>query len=194
VGMLYERRHTRLISEYGGIAKQVPWLATAFVVVTLSSVGLPGTNGFVGEFLILAGTWLGRMPGTQWLAVAGASGVILGAVYMLWLVERVFFGTITSDENRHLPDFSLREVFVIAPMIALIVVMGLAPQPFLAPARPAVDRLVARMQQADQRLRVRDPSRPPSVGTQTPALAQAPAAPPGALAALPPSVPAAEGH
>jgi len=185
VGMLYERRHTRLISEYGGIARQVPWIATAFVVVTLSSIGLPGTNGFVGEFLILAGTWLGRMPGTQVLAAIAATGVVLGAVYMLWLVERVFFGTIRNDENRHLPDLSLREALVIAPMVVAIVVMGLSPQPFLAPARPAVDRLVARMQEADARLRAADPSRPPSVGTTPPAVAASPRAPAGALAALP---------
>jgi NADH-quinone oxidoreductase subunit M len=180
VGMLYERRHTRLIAEYGGVAKQVPWLATAFVVVTLSSIGLPGTNGFVGEFLILAGTWLGRMPGAQVLAAVGASGVILGAVYMLWLVERVFFGPIAREENRRLPDLSLREALVIAPMLLLIVVMGLVPQPFLAPAKPAVDRLVLRMQQADQR---RSPGRP-TVGRQPPALA-AGGAPAGALAAAP---------
>ncbi len=186
VGMLYERRHTRLISEYGGVAKQVPWIATAFVVVTLSSIGLPGTNGFVGEFLILSGTWLGRMPGTQLAAAVAATGVILGAVYMLWLVERVFYGKIGNEENRRLPDLSLREAFVIVPMIALIVVMGLVPQPFLAPARPAVERLVTRMQEADRRLRARDPARPPSVGTQPPAVAGLPAAAPGgALAALP---------
>jgi NADH-quinone oxidoreductase subunit M len=185
VGMLYERRHTRLISEYGGIARQVPWIATAFVVVTLSSIGLPGTNGFVGEFLILAGTWLGRMPGTQVLAAVAATGVVLGAVYMLWLVERVFFGTIRNDENRHLPDLSLREALVIAPMVVAIAVMGLSPQPFLAPARPAVDRLVARMQEADARLRAADPSRPPSVGTTPPAVAASPRVPAGALAALP---------
>jgi len=187
VGMLYERRHTRLISDYGGIAKRVPWLATAFVVVTLSSIGLPGTNGFVGEFLILAGTWLGRMPRTQLLAAIAASGVILGAVYMLWLVERVFYGKNANPENQHLPDLSLREALVIAPMILLIVVMGLAPQPFLAPARPAVDRLVARMQDADRRLRAQDPSRPPSVGTQPPVVAALPAQPEGALAVLPPA-------
>jgi NADH-quinone oxidoreductase subunit M len=186
VGMLYERRHTRLISEYGGIARQVPWIATAFVVVTLSSIGLPGTNGFVGEFLILAGTWLGRMPGTQLLAAIGATGVILGAVYMLWLVERVFFGKLDAAENRLLPDLSLREALVIAPMIALIVVMGLVPQPFLAPARPAVERLVTRMQDADRRLRALDPARRPSVGTQPPAVAGLPAAAPDrALAVLP---------
>jgi NADH-quinone oxidoreductase subunit M len=156
-------------------------------VVTLSSIGLPGTNGFVGEFLILAGTWLGRMPRTQILAAVGATGVILGAVYMLWLVERVFFGTIRKEENRLLPDLSLRESLVLAPMVLAIVVMGLAPQPFLAPAKPAVDRLVVRMQEADRRLRARDPSRPPTVGTEVPALASGSQAPAGALAARPPA-------
>src|SRR5512147_2039476 len=98
VGMLYERRHTRLIAEYGGIAKQVPLIATAFVIVTLSSIGLPGTNGFVGEFLILSGTWLSRLRSSAWFAAVAATGVILGAVYMLTLVQRVFFGKITNPE------------------------------------------------------------------------------------------------
>jgi len=151
-------------------------------VVTLSSIGLPGTNGFVGEFLILAGTWLGRMPNTQLLAAVGATGVILGAVYMLWLVERVFFGAISNDENRHLPDLSFRERLVLAPMIALIVVMGLAPQPFLAQARPAVEKLVSRMAEADRRAHPLSPT----VGTQPPAVAAAPAPKP-AVAALPES-------
>jgi NADH-quinone oxidoreductase subunit M len=88
VGMLYERRHTRAIAEYGGIAKQVPWIATCFVIVTLSSVGLPGTNGFVGEFLILSGTWIGLMPNAALMAGIAATGVILGAVYMLLLGAR----------------------------------------------------------------------------------------------------------
>jgi NADH-quinone oxidoreductase subunit M len=152
VGMLYERRHTRLLADYGGIAKQVPWLATAFVVVTLSSIGLPGTNGFVGEFLILSGTFLSRLPYGQVLSVVAASGVILGAVYMLVLVEKVFYGPIRAEENRHLPDLSLRERFVMAPVIVFIVVMGLLPGPFLAPAKPAVDRLVQRFQQTEARL------------------------------------------
>ncbi len=177
VGMLYERRHTRLISEYGGIAKQVPWLATAFLVVTLSSIGLPGTNGFVGEFLILSGTWLGKLHRAPWYAAVGATGVILGAVYMLWMVEKVFFGRIVSAANRHLPDLSAREVVVIAPLIVLIVVMGLAPQPFLDPARPAVDRLLARFQTAEQQLQNVQPGRPPSTGTETPGLAAALTAP-----------------
>ncbi|BDG03044.1 complex I subunit 4 family protein [Anaeromyxobacter oryzae] len=177
VGVLYERRHTRLISEYGGIAKQVPVIATAFVIVTLSSIGLPGTNGFVGEFLILSGTWLSRLRSSAVFATLGAVGVILGAVYMLLLVEKVFFGTIKNEENRHLPDLSVREGFVIAPMIVLIVVMGLMPAPFLAPAKPAVDRLVQRFQAAEARL-----GNGPQVGTIEPAVAvtartPAPAAP-----------------
>jgi NADH-quinone oxidoreductase subunit M len=177
VGMLYERRHTRLISEYGGIAKQVPWIATAFIIVTLSSVGLPGTNGFVGEFLILSGTWLSRLGFQTTFATLGALGVILGAVYMLLLVEKVFFGKLGNEHNRHLPDLSVREGLVLAPMIALIVVMGLVPGPFLAPAKPAVDRLVQRFQAAEVRL-----GKGPQVGTETTAVA--------ARAALPAPVPA----
>jgi NADH-quinone oxidoreductase subunit M len=174
VGMLYERRHTRVIAEYGGLAKRVPWIATVFVIVTLSSIGLPGTNGFVGEFLILAGTFMSRVPGATALAAVASTGVILGAVYMLVLVEKVFFGPITSEENRHLPDLSVREGFVLAPMIVLIVVMGLLPGPFLAPAKPAVDRLVQRFQQVEARLGV-----PTSVGTVDAALAARPGLPPG---------------
>jgi NADH-quinone oxidoreductase subunit M len=172
VGMLYERRHTRLVAEYGGLAKQVPWIATAFVVVTLSSIGLPGTNGFVGEFLILSGTFLSRVQNATALATLGAAGVILGAVYMLVLVEKVFFGGITNEENRHLKDLSVREGFVLAPLIVLIVVMGLVPGPFLAPARPAVDRLVQRFQQAEARLGL-----PTQVGTVETAVAARPPTP-----------------
>jgi NADH-quinone oxidoreductase subunit M len=174
VGMLYERRHTRLISEYGGIAKQVPWIATVFVIVTLSSVGLPGTNGFVGEFLILTGTWLSMMNHSAVFAGVAALGVILGAVYMLLLVEKVFFGQLTNAHNRHLPDLSAREALVLAPMVVLIVVMGLLPQPFLAPAKPAVDRLVQRFQNTEQRLGLT-----PTVGTRVTALAARAALPPG---------------
>ena len=187
VGMLYERRHTRLISEYGGLAKQVPWLATAFVIVTLSSVGLPGTNGFVGEFLILSGTWLSRLRAAGWYAALGATGVVLGAVYMLVLVQRVFFGKLENPENRHLPDLSLREVLVLLPVVVLIGVMGILPQPFLQPARPAVDRLLGRMQAAEQRMRRADPGLRPLTGTEPPALALArpPAAPPAAAEPAP---------
>ncbi len=184
VGVLYERRHTRLMAEYGGLAKQVPLIATVFVIVTLSSVGLPGTNGFVGEFLILSGTWLSRMKHATVLSVFATTGVILGAVYMLLLVERVFFGKLTNDHNRHLPDLTVREGFVLAPMIALIVVMGLMPQPFLAPAKPAVDRLIQRFQVAEARL-----GEGPQVGTQTTAISSRPFMP-----APVPAMPAAPVH
>ena len=129
--------------------------------MTLSSIGLPGTNGFVGEFLILSGTWLSRLRSSALFATLAATGVILGAVYMLLLVEKVFFGKI--DERPQppppRPQPSARW-FVLVPMIALIVVMGLVPQPFLAPAKPAVDRLVQRFQAAEVRL-----GKGPQVGT-----------------------------
>ncbi|MFL5299964.1 MAG: NuoM family protein [Anaeromyxobacteraceae bacterium] len=182
VGMLYERRHTRLISEYGGIARQVPWIATAFVVVMLSSIGLPGTNGFVGEFLILSGTWFARLRGAAWYSAIGATGVILGAVYMLILVEKVFFGKNANPANAALPDFSVREWFVIVPLLLLIFVMGLSPQPFLDPAKGSVDRLLARFQATEQRLRETDPQRQPETGTPPPAMAGLPARGQGALA------------
>ncbi len=158
VGIIYERRHTRLISEYGGIAKQMPWFAAVFVIVTLSSIGLPGTNGFVGEFLILSGTWLAKIQRAPIYAAFGATGVILGAVYMLILVERVFFGENKNPANRALPDLSLREAFVLVPLVVLIVVMGLVPGPFLSPAKSSVDRLIGRFAAAQ-------------VGTESPELA-----------------------
>jgi NADH-quinone oxidoreductase subunit M len=196
VGLLYERRHTRLIAEYGGLAKQVPIIATAFVIVTLSSIGLPGTNGFVGEFLILSGTWLSRLGSSATYSTLAATGVILGAVYMLVLVEKVFFGPITKSENRHLRDLTVREGFVLAPMLVLIVLMGLMPGPFLAPAKAPVDRLIARFQQAEVRLGMKETS----VGTATVAVAATAAAPApeqhGALPEVPvvPAVPAGGIH
>jgi len=193
VGMLKERRHTRLIADYGGLAKQVPWIATLFVVVTLSSIGLPGTNGFVGEFLILSGTWLSRLQAPGWYAALAATGVILGAVYMLSLVQRVFFGKLENPENRHLKDLSLREAFVMVPIVVLIGVMGLGPDPFLQTARPAVDRLLGRMQVAEQHLRQQDPGLRELVGTEGPALAQARPPPTGAPAESPAAPSPAEG-
>jgi NADH-quinone oxidoreductase subunit M len=178
VGVLYERRHTRLIAEYGGIARQVPLIATLFVIVTLSSIGLPGTNGFVGEFLILSGTWLSRLQSSAVFATLGAIGVILGAVYMLLLVEKVFFGTMRNPANKHLPDLTVREGFVLAPMIVLIVVMGLLPGYFLAPAKTSVDRLVQRFQAAEVRL-----GQGPQVGSTQAAIAVRP------LPAPPPAAP-----
>jgi NADH-quinone oxidoreductase subunit M len=129
VGMLYDRRHTRLIADFGGIAKTIPAYAAIFVIVSLSSIGLPGTNGFVGEFLILLGTFM--TEGRVWFVVFGATGVILAAVYMLWMVQRVFFGSIRHTDNEGLHDLSLREYVVLIPFVLVIFGVGLFPKPFL---------------------------------------------------------------
>ena len=148
VGMIYARQHTRLIADYGGIAKVIPAFAAVWLVVTLSSIGLPGTNGFVGEFLILSGTFWSKLPGGQWWATVAATGVILGAVYMLWMYQRVYQGEVTREENRHIKDLTVREWLILSPLVALIFVMGLFPSPFLDIARPSVSRFVAQMQRA----------------------------------------------
>jgi NADH-quinone oxidoreductase subunit M len=139
VGMLYERRHTRLIEEFGGISKVMPIYATFFMIVTLSSIGLPGLNGFVGEFLILLGTFKVNVT----YAVFAATGVILSAVYMLWMFQRVMFGEITKEENRKLKDLSLREIIVLIPIILFIIQIGVYPKPFLSRMEPTVKNLIA---------------------------------------------------
>jgi NADH-quinone oxidoreductase subunit M len=136
VGVIYERRHTRAIADLGGLWSLVPVFSSVFLVVTLSSIGLPGTNGFVGEFLVLLGAFRTHVP---W-AVVGATGVILSACYMLWMFQRVVFGPVTHEENRGLADLGPRERFVFAPLLLLIFWMGVAPQPFLDRMQPALDR------------------------------------------------------
>ena len=127
VGMIYERRHTRQIADFGGLAGVMPVFATCFMIVTLSSIALPGTNGFVGEFLILLGTFKANPV----YGVIGATGVILAAAYMLWMFQRVMFGPIRHEENRVIKDLNLREIVTLAPLICLIVWMGVFPQFFL---------------------------------------------------------------
>jgi NADH-quinone oxidoreductase subunit M len=135
VGMIYDRRHTRLIDEFGGLWKQLPIFSGLLLVVTFSSVGLPGLNGFVGEFLILLGSFRVK---PVWTAVA-TTGVILGAIYMLWMFRRVIFGPLSNPENQKLRDLNGREILTLAPIIALIVFMGLYPQPFLSRMQPSVE-------------------------------------------------------
>ena len=139
VGVVYERRHTRLIADFGGLWKVVPVYSAIFLVVMLSSIGLPGTNGFVGEFLVILGAFRHQIP---W-AVIAATGVVLSACYMLWMFQRVVFGPVTHDENRGLTDLSLREKLVFAPLLVLIFWMGVAPQPILDRVQPALDRTLA---------------------------------------------------
>jgi len=149
VGVVYERRHTRMIADFGGLWKPLPVYASVFLVVMLSSIGLPGTNGFVGEFLVLLGAFRAQ---PLWAALA-ATGVILSACYMLWMFQRVMFGPVTHPENEKLKDLSLRERLVFAPLIILILWMGVAPQPFLDRIQTALDRTLAlahqRMAQAE---------------------------------------------
>jgi NADH-quinone oxidoreductase subunit M len=152
VGMLSDRRHTRQIAEFGGLMAVMPRLVAAFLLITLSSIGLPGLNGFVGEFLILLGTF-------RWdprFAAVAASGVILSAVYMLWMFQRVNYGPITNDENRSLPDLSARERWVIVPVVAMAILMGVLPGLFLRPMQPSVERLLQRVGR-DSVARVVDP-------------------------------------
>jgi NADH-quinone oxidoreductase subunit M len=137
VGMIYERRHTRQISELRGLQKPAPILAAIFTVVMLSSIGLPGLNGFVGEFLILIGAFLT----VQWWAVVAVVGVILAALYLLWAYQRVFHGE-PDEANAKIADLRFTETLVLAPLVAIIVVMGVYPKPFLERIEPAVDRLI----------------------------------------------------
>ncbi|OGP13575.1 MAG: NADH dehydrogenase [Deltaproteobacteria bacterium RIFCSPLOWO2_02_FULL_50_16] len=124
VGMIYERRHTRMIADFGGIASVQPWFATLFLIVTLSSIGLPGTNGFVGEFLILLGTFRTHPS----YAVLATSGVIFAAIYMLWMVKRVFFGPLDKEDNKKLTDINWREIGLLLPLIVLIFLIGFYPR------------------------------------------------------------------
>jgi NADH-quinone oxidoreductase subunit M len=145
-GFLYERRHARLMSEYGGLAKVMPVFTAFFLIVTFSSIAVPGTNGFVGEFLVLLGTVKSNLPLA--FGVIGATAVVLGAAYMLWMVQKVFFGQVTHQENLTLKDLNGRELAAAIPFLVLIVVMGFKPQPILDVLNPASERFVARAKYA----------------------------------------------
>jgi NADH-quinone oxidoreductase subunit M len=133
VGVIYDRRHTRLVSEFGGLAKVMPIYAALFLVVTFSSIGVPGTNGFVGEFMVIMGTFTSeRLGAFAGIHTIGASlGVILAAVYMLSVVQKVFFGPLTHPKNKGLSDITPRETLALAPLVAMVFVIGLFPSIFL---------------------------------------------------------------
>jgi len=138
VGMIYERRHSRLIDAYGGIARVVPLFAAILTVVSLSSIGLPGTNGFVGEFLVLLGAFR-----TYPVATALATtGVIIAAAYLLWALQRVLFNPLDKHENEKLTDLTARELIVLIPLLVCIVWIGVYPKPFLARMEPAAQHLI----------------------------------------------------
>ncbi len=149
VGMIYERRHTRQISELHGLQKSVPVLAAVFLVVMMSSVGLPGLNGFVGEFLVLIGTFITH----RWWAVVGSTGVILAAVYLLWAYQRVFHG-VPEGDNATMADMNWREIATMVPLLAAIVFLGVYPKPVLDRIQPSVNHLMAHVQHADPSLQI----------------------------------------
>jgi len=142
VGMIYERRHTRMIADFGGLARTVPVLSAFFLIITLSSIGLPGLNGFVGEFLIL----LGAFERATVFGVAAALGVVLAAVYMLWMYQRVVWGEVTHDENRGLGDLTGRELTILVPLVALMFWIGVFPSTFLSKSETSVRDLVSSVQ------------------------------------------------
>jgi NADH-quinone oxidoreductase subunit M len=138
IGMIYERRHSRLIADFGGLWAVVPVFSVILMVVTFSSIGLPGLNGFVGEFLILVGAFQWNRP----VAVLGTTGIVFAAVYLLWMYQRVIFGELRHAENRQLPDLNAREIWTLVPILLLIVWIGVYPKPFTAVTETAVADLI----------------------------------------------------
>jgi NADH-quinone oxidoreductase subunit M len=141
VGVIYDRRHTRMISEFGGVAKVMPKYAICFMIVALSSIGLPGMNGFVGEFLVLLGVFQNN---GLWAACA-TSGVIFAACYILWMFQRVMFQKLDNPKNEKLPDMSCREMITVVPLIVLIFWIGLYPKPFLKTFEASVEHLLVKV-------------------------------------------------
>jgi len=142
VGLMYDRRHSLAIEDYGGVATAAPWLSTVFLITTLASIGLPLLNNFVGEFLVLQGAALANFKWAIWAAL----GVILSACYMLWMYQRVFYGELTEKVRSHMPDLNLREWAVVVPMIAMMVWMGVYSKSFLDPVGKTTARVLEQTQ------------------------------------------------
>ncbi|MBK8014180.1 MAG: NADH-quinone oxidoreductase subunit M [Deltaproteobacteria bacterium] len=145
VGVLYERRHTRVLADYGGIAKRAPIFAFFLVFMVMASAGLPALSGFPGEFLVLLGTFTSKRPMMMAAACIAATGVILAAVYLLWMVHRILFGPLQNPENQHIKDMNLREIAVLAPLAVLAIVLGVAPGLVTDRVEPAVEAWVQQL-------------------------------------------------
>lgn len=146
VGFIYERRHTRLISEFGGLATPMPWFSTLFVIAALSSIGLPFLNGFVGEFLIMIGTWTSSAITHSWIiTMLAGTGVIWAAVYMLWMLQRVVFGKVSNPENAGLRDLDSRELGLLVPLLLLMLFMGVYPRVFLDRSKTSIEAVRVRV-------------------------------------------------
>jgi NADH-quinone oxidoreductase subunit M len=143
LGMLYERRQTRTIDDFGGLASVMPVFAAVFILTAFASIGLPGTSGFVGEFLAL----IGAFQTHPWIAVLAATGVIFAAYYMLPMVQRILFNPLSKEENRLLPDLRRREMVVLAPLVAVMLWMGVYPKPFLERMETTIVELIHNVEQ-----------------------------------------------
>jgi NADH-quinone oxidoreductase subunit M len=146
VGVIYDRRHPREIAEFGGLAKVMPIYAAVWVVITFASIGVPGTNGFVGEFLVITGTMVSQRLGVYAAidSIGAALGVILGALYMLSLTQRTFFGPLTNPKNKNLSDLTVRETIALAPLVLLVFVIGLFPSVVLDRTKDSVLAFIER--------------------------------------------------
>ncbi|MTI87059.1 MAG: NADH-quinone oxidoreductase subunit M [Balneolaceae bacterium] len=143
VGMIYDRRHTRMIKDFGGIAKKVPIFTVMFMIATFASIGLPGLNGFIGEFLILNGSFFSELYSNKAFAILATTGVILAAVYMLWMFQRVMFGPITNEENNSLADLNAREIGLLVPMVIFMFWIGVHPVDFTKYSEAQVQELLS---------------------------------------------------
>ena len=150
IGMIYERRHTRLIEAYGGIAKVVPMFAAMLTIVTFSSIGVPGTNGFVGEFLVLIGSFRTEPI----YAVIATTAVIISAGYLLWAIQRILFNPLDKPENEHVSDLNGRELAVMLPLIACIVWLGVYPKPVLQSMEVAATKFVTQTTARRERMAI----------------------------------------
>lgn len=142
VGFLYDRRHTREIADYGGILRTIPIYGSLFLVICLSSIGLPGLNGFIGEFMILIGTFKSQLLNNNIYAILGTTGVVLSAVYLLWMYQRVLLGPITKEENKTIPDLNLREIVTASLFLVFIIWIGVYPNTFLSKSEASVKKVI----------------------------------------------------
>ena len=149
VGIVYDRLHTRDIERYGGVANVMPRYALVFMVFMMASVGLPGTAGFVGEFLIIVGVF----QVNTWVALLAATGLILGAMYMLWLYRKIIFGKLEREDVKAMLDLSKREIAIVAPLVVMVLWMGIYPSSFLDPMAVSVENLITKYQTAGRALR-----------------------------------------
>jgi NADH-quinone oxidoreductase subunit M len=156
LGMLYERRHTYEIDDFGGLAASIPMYATMLVFAGLASIGLPGTSGFVSEFLVLIGTFRAR----PWVALIAATGVIFAAYYMLPMVQKLVFNALRRPANRNIPDLNARELTILMPLVVLILWIGIYPRPFLDRMEPSVNRLVQYLEAVSTPVAVTPPAEP----------------------------------